>query len=240
MEGFFFSSVNEVFFPPATALPALTADSVVNAANYGAEVAPGALASLFASDLSYTPTLAQPRLPLPSRWNGTQILINGQPAPLLYVSAGQINFQIPPGTTSPATIAVNRGGSQTAAQEMPLSLSAPGLFSVSGSGQGQGAILHANTSQLANTSRPARPGDFLEIYLTGLNCEAAQSCAQAAPEVTVGGVGATVAFAGSAPGFVGLDQINIRVPSGTPVGDAVAVRVARLGRVSNEVTIAIR
>jgi uncharacterized protein (TIGR03437 family) len=158
----------------------------------------------------------------------------------LYVSGGQINFQIPQETTSPATISVNRGGADIPAREFSVAPGAPGLFSTDGSGQGQGAILHAGTSQLANASRPARAGDLLEIYLTGLNseCEPEQPCVQV-PEVTVGGAAASVTFAGRAPGFVGLDQINIRVPAGVASGGAVPVRVAHLGRLSNEVTISV-
>ena len=121
-------------------------------------------------------------------------------------------------------------------QPLPASAVAPGLFSLAQDGRGQGAILHANTAEYAAPSRPAVAGEALEIYLTGLSGLPASP----RPEVTIGGVPAEVLFFGDAPGFVGLDQVNVRVPAGVAPGPAVPVRLTYAGVVGNEVTIAVR
>jgi hypothetical protein len=110
----------------------------------------------------------------------------------------------------------------------------PQLFSVSGDGRGQGAIVYANTPQLASPDNPCAIGEFLEIYLTGLMADGAVP-----PQVVVGGRMAEVLWFGSAPGYSDLNQVNIRVPGGIAPGPAVPVRLTYLGRPSNAVTIGV-
>ena len=108
------------------------------------------------------------------------------------------------------------------------------LLSAPRDGARQGAILHAGTSQVASSSNPARIGEVLEIYCTGLVDGSA-----VAPQITIGDRVADVLFFGKAPGFPGLNQVNVRVPGITP-GPAVPVRLTYVGRLSNEVTIGVR
>ena len=118
-------------------------------------------------------------------------------------------------------------------------------------GTGQASTLIAGTASLAapsgafSNSRPAKVGEYISIYATGLgdvsNRPAAGAASPtsplsytvAAPEVTIGGVPAPVIFSGLAPGFVGLYQINVQVPDGVPTGAEVPT-VFKIGGVAFE------
>ncbi|MCH7978520.1 MAG: hypothetical protein IH935_06025, partial [Acidobacteria bacterium] len=138
-----------------------------------------------------------------------------------------------------------------------LAPSSPAIFSTDSSGSGQGAILIANTASIAapvgtfSGSRPVERGGFLSIFCAGLGDvtnppgigEAASgnplSTTITDPTVTIGDVEAAVVFSGLAPGFVGLYQVNVQVPSNAPTGDAVPVVLTIGGVASNTVTIAV-
>jgi hypothetical protein len=112
---------------------------------------------------------------------------------------------------------------------------APVLFSLSGKGQGQGAIWHAETGQIASSANPTTAGDILSMYTTNLF-----EGGLIPPQVTTGGQIADVLFFGDAPGYPGYSQVNIRVRNGVAPGPAVSVRLTYLGRPSNEVTIGVQ
>jgi len=225
--------------------PTVTAGSVVNAATFAAPVSPGSLASVFGS--MFTGGKGGANLPLPSTLAGTSITVNSVPAPLLYVSPGQINFQIPwetqPGN---ATVVVSNGLTSNTVTVQVLGAS-PGLF-VQSSGR---AIVQNSDYSLNTAGNPGKEGLPIIAYLTGSGpVSPAVADGAAAPttapfavltssySASIGGTNAQVVFAGLAPGFVGLVQMNIIVPTGLSKGDYPLV-VSIGGQKSNGGTISV-
>ena len=117
----------------------------------------------------------------------------------------------------------------------PRRIPAPALFSLSGDGQGQGAIWHASTGQVASADNPALVGDVLSLYTNRLAPGGAIP-----PQVSIGGRLAEILYFGDAPGYPGYYQVNFRVPGDVAPASTIAVRLTYLGRPSNEVTIAVQ
>jgi len=226
---------------------------VVSAASYQAAVSPNSLASLFGSGLSDGAAAAQldPGGQLPTQLAGVSVLVNGGAAPLLYVSSSQINFLVPAGTdigtadvvVQSSTLGVNFKGT------MQVRNVAPGIFSSDGSGQGPGAILNAVTFAggpfLVETA--ANPGadkrTRLAVYATGLRYAGNPSHDPARPNAAIQlqaqdhlGNNYSVEYAGAAPGFFGLDQINLIVPAAADGAGTLSLTIAAEGYVSNTVT----
>jgi uncharacterized protein (TIGR03437 family) len=221
--------------------------AVANAASGQAGVtAPGAIISIYGSGLAQT-TLSAAALPLPSTLAGATVTVNGLTAPIFYGSPVQINAQVPfQVPAASATVVVKLGGNVVGSSGITVQNVAPGLFLSSG---GQAAALNQDSS--ANSpSNPAAAGNVISVFLTGLgpvdHGVATGTAASANPlskvsgnvSASIGGQSAQVTFAGLAPGFAGLYQVNIRVPQ-VPPGSA-ALQVAVNGAASNSGGISLR
>ena len=183
-----------------------------------------------------------------SNVGGVQVLFDGIAAPLTYISATQINAVVPYEIAGRATttVTVNYNGVNTASLQLTVAATAPGLFVGTG---GQAASLNQSGSFNA-AATPAPKGSIITLYATGegqtspLGVTGSVTGAMlknpvAPVTVTIGGVPATVAYAGSAPGFVsGVLQLNVAVPAGAPSGAAVPI-VVTIGTVSSPATATV-
>jgi hypothetical protein len=143
---------------------------------------------------------------------------------------------LPDGTVLVAGGGINGIGSATAEIYHPnVLMPAPALLSLSGDSRGPGAILHAGTARVVSSSDPAVAGEALEIYGTGLI-----DGSVIPPKVAIGGQMADILYFGKVPAWPGLNQINVRVPSGVTPGASLPVRLNYLNRPSNEVTLAVK
>jgi uncharacterized protein (TIGR03437 family) len=203
-------------------------------------VAPGSLVSFYGAELA-TATAQFAGLPFPTQLGGTTISSGSTALPLLAVSDGQVNAYVPPSLSGLVNVTVkNSIGQHTTT--LLVATAAPTLFTLDSSGSGPVSALHATSGTVIGATSPATAGEYVSLYATGLGLTSSSAGLDVAiltPQVTVGGMAAQVSFAGRAPGFVGLDQINIQIPGGV-TGAAVPVVVSSAGRTSNTATLAIQ
>jgi len=238
--------------------PVVFSESLTDAASFqfGEPVGPGTLVSVFGADLS--PAAAVPTaLPLPTTLNGTEVRLNDVPIPLLFAGPGQVNAQIPYSLDPDVEyqLEIRRGTALTTPQSVVIAQARPGIFTLDQSGSGQGHIYRAlsdGSQRLADGPNAAAAGEVLVIYCNGLGLtNPPVSAGAAAPSsplavtanpvtVTIGGRNAAIAFAGLAPGFTGLYQINAVVPTGITPGPATPVIITVAGQSSVAVTMGIR
>ncbi|MFN0102864.1 MAG: BACON domain-containing protein [Bryobacteraceae bacterium] len=228
----------------ATGAPLLTAAGVVHSASQesGVPIAPGSLITLYGTKLA------------DATLNGTEVRLGDQILPPLFISEGQLNAQVPYNVTvdTQHQIWVKRGDAIGVVETVTVSVAQPGIFTKSLRGTGQGAIVKQDGVTLAEPGTPARRGEVVVIYCSGLGpVTPAVKEGLPAPSsplsgvvnpvtVTIGGQQAQVNFAGLAPGFSGLYQINAVVPAGAPTGDAVDVVIEVAAQRSRAVTIAVQ
>ncbi|MCZ2151656.1 MAG: hypothetical protein LC126_28260 [Bryobacterales bacterium] len=256
-QGLSYSNTNDAFFLALPGDPTVDDNGVKNSASFRPELSPGTIVMLQGKNLSQGEQMAT-RLPLPVQLNGTSVRVNNALVPLLYVGPNQINFQLPytlvPGPSDITVTHVGRTGNAVAG---PSSAAvAPGVFAMSGNGVGQGAVRVAGTIYIARAaddgiSRPARRGEYVSIYCTGLGrVEFPPRPGEPpppdppirtvdTPEVSIGGAPAEVSFSGLAPGSVGLYQINAKIAAAAQTGNAVPLTVSIGGKTSNTVAIAV-
>lgn len=233
---------------PGAVGPAISLAGATNAASYTSTVSPGEIVSIFGKDMAVTPA-ASGAPPLPLQLSDLKVTVNGVAAPLYYVSPLQINAQIPFETAlGTADVQVNSSAG-SAHLNVPVAAAAPAIFTVNSLGTGAGAIEHGVSLQLVTDSNPATAGEIVAVYCTGLGAVSPPAATGNAPSLpppqtvlpvtaSVGGAPATVTYAGLAPGFAGLYQVNLQIPAGTPAG-AQTLAISTGGAMSNTVTIAI-
>ena len=188
----------------------------------------------------------------------TVVTFDGIPAPLIYASSGQINAIVPYEIAGRVTtnVIVQRNGLVSAALQLRVSDSAPAIFSASQTGNGQGAILNFN-SAVNSSANPAAKGSVIQIFATGEGALLPQVATGSVTSstgpnfpkptlpvsVTIGGLPATVTYAGEAPGLVsGLLQVNAIVPTGLTTSGPQTV-VLTVGGASNSqqtITVAVQ
>lgn len=186
--------------------------------------------------------------------NGARVLFDGVPAPLLYGSPSQVNAIVPyevagHGVT---TVEVELNGVRSLPWGMPVAGSAPGIFTIDGSGRGRAAVLNQDNT-LNLPSNPADRGTVVQIFAAGEGLTEPPGVTGSitggdlkrpalAVSATIGGVDAKVLYAGSSPGSVaGLLQVNVVVPSeGTPDPATQIVLTIGSARSPEKVTIAVR
>jgi uncharacterized protein (TIGR03437 family) len=225
--------------------PVMQLNAVVDAAsNVAGAVSPGEIVTLYGANIGPATAVGfqvNADGTYAKSLGGTQVLFDGVPAGVTYVSAGQINAVAPYGLAAGNTtqVQVAYQGALSNAVAVPVQAAHPGLFTVDASGLGGGAILNQDSS-LNGGLNPAARGTWVMIYSTGGGITNPPSVdatiTPAAPPlyqlkttpvaVTIGGVAATVSYSGAAPTQIaGLTQINAQVPAGVTPGTKVPVVV---------------
>jgi uncharacterized protein (TIGR03437 family) len=204
-----------------------TADAVVNAATYTSGIAPGGIMAIFGTGLS-------------APGGATAVDMDGVEATVLWASAFQINAQVPPGIAPGVHTLRVRSVYGVAQQSVSVSAIAPAIFLTGNSGMG--AVLNQDFS-MNGPANPLPRGQVLVVYATGLGAVARQgqlSVTTAPVTAVVNGQELPVEFAGLAPGYIGLYQVNVPIPAATPPGLGVSLTLKEGGQVSNTVAIALQ
>jgi uncharacterized protein (TIGR03437 family) len=221
------------------ALPSLNSTApAVNAASFTSAMAPGGLVSIFGQGLATDANLAS-GFPWPTNLSGSTVSLNGTPMPLIYASSTQINAQLPLDALGAATLRVTTA---SGVAEVPITISdtAPAIF----------GVLHANGTAVSSAA-PARGGEFLSVYMTGLGQVdgpiAAGQAATGSPllhcvnpvEVDFGDVSLPPTPAVLTPGLAGVYQVNVMVPLDLPT-QVYPLHVVEKGRPSNTQSVQVQ
>jgi uncharacterized protein (TIGR03437 family) len=263
-------------------------DAIVNGATFQAgKVAANSFVSLFG--LNFGTQNTQSNIFPATSFNGVSVIVDDSPVPLYFVvgTGGQINIVLPSELPESGTAHVQVMNTQgtSAVFDLPLAPTSVGIFRIGDPSKPtrmNGAVLFSNTAwkvmplsmamalgfpsceSITTASvcgKPAKVGDQVQIYLTGLGKATPNGDPNgkvlptgslapgdgsvlyktvAMPTVTVGGVPAVVSFSGIAPGNAGQYQINLAIPSGVKAGDDVPVVVSMPDGSTDTVTIAIQ
>jgi uncharacterized protein (TIGR03437 family) len=241
--------------------PVVSPGGVLNSASFDktVPVAPGSLISIFGSNLASTTAVAD-SVPLSTELGNVSVTINGVAAPMHDISHqasfDQLNVQLPfetlPGT---AQMIVTNSGRTSASTPIQVGPFSPGIFTIPPGTGNAVAVNNADGSVAAPAgsipgiaTHPAKAGDILIIYADGLGAvtptikDGAASTdtvrnTDTKPVVMVGGMAVDVLFSGLST-FVGVNQINIQLPAGTPTGSAVPIQI-QVGGLTSPTTATI-
>lgn len=214
---------------PAAVVPPAPAEvfAITNAASMlSAPVVPGALMTIFGRGIGPQEAVQGA---LDTSLGGYAVLFDGEPAPLLYAQSSQINLQVPYSVAGrdQVRIEIREGGETTATMLAPVAGAAPGVFTVAG---GSGPMVALQGDNTYNTAlSPATPGSVITFWATGegLTTPAGVTGRLAGDPLprpvlpvtlAIGDRPAEILYAGAAPGFAGLMQVNARVPNGLATG----------------------
>jgi uncharacterized protein (TIGR03437 family) len=209
------------------AAASFTPETVVNAATFAPGIAPGGIVSIFGAGLSGAGTT-------------TTVDIDGANAAILFASPFQVNAVVPAGVTSGPHAIRLKSAFGSAQQTVTVSAVAPGIFTMGS--PDAGAILNPNNT-LNSPASPVSRGQYLSIYVTGLGAVVAQGSLFATTTpvtVVVGSLELSATFAGLAPGFIGLYQVNVVLPASMPPGLSIPLYLKQGGQASNQVLVSIQ
>jgi uncharacterized protein (TIGR03118 family) len=227
-------------FGSIQAPPSFSGAGIVNGASFQAPLAPNTWASVIGGGLATTSrSWADTDISgttLPTVIDGVSVTVNSVPAVVSYVNPSQVDFLIPANAAvGSAQIQVVNNGQVSAAANVTLTAAAPSFFWLTGnkyivSTHANGSVT-GPTTLITGVTTPVVPGETVVLYGNGFGATSPAAPngttltgalpLAVSPSVTIGGVAATVTYAGLVE--PGIYQINVVVPSTLPAGDAIVI-----------------
>jgi uncharacterized protein (TIGR03437 family) len=253
------NSMTMLVIPPASnSVPKPSLTAVTDAAAYGTSVAPGQAVVVWGKGLGPSAlagyTIDATGL-LASQTGGVRVLFDGVPGPVIYASAAQCSAIVPYFGAINATthVQVEYQGVRSDPMEVPVTATAPALFTSDFSGKGQAAAFNEDNITRNGASAPAKLGSIVVLWATGEGITNppgvdGRPAVDVLPKpiapvsVDIGGLPATVVYYGAAPyNIPGLFQINAQMSPNVQPGNAVPVHL-KVGNATSMdgVTIAVR
>jgi uncharacterized protein (TIGR03437 family) len=243
--------------------PSISDGGILNGASFtkGQAITPGSLISIFGTNLASKLAQAD-TIPLSNSLGGVSVLfINGNTAkntPMLFANGTQLNVQvpwdlIPAGSSANVKVIVTANGVNSNTETVALAPFSPGVFASNGMAiavnNSDGTLAWPAGAVPGLATHPAKPGDVLIVYATGLGAVADPPAdgqnsldklrtTLVTPQILIGGVSAQVGFSGLSPQFVGVNQINVTVPE-VAAGNTVPFQIVLGGITTTGTTIAV-